>query len=746
MQNLMLRLDAVVRRRRRWIIALWVLALLAAVPFASRQSEHLSSGGFTVPGSQSQLVNAALDRTPGAERASLAAVLVPTKSGTAQGMAEHLDRVQKAVEKVDHVALTPQALAAARRAAAGEPRTLVVPLALDVAEDDSSDVAIELRDELAIGEGTRHGVTPYLVGQGALWAGLQDVSKEDLAAAEQTGFPIVLLILLGVFGSFAAALLPLMLGVFSVVITGALIYFVSLKMNMSVFVTNMSSMIGIGVAVDYSLFVLARYREEIVAGHSPDAARARALATSGVAVVFSGLTVIISLAGLWMIDNNAIRSMALGAILVVAVSLLGATTLLPSLIKAFGHRAYARSKRFTAIALALRSRRGRRSGSTRPDVERAGFWDRWTARVTKRPVVSVIASSAVLIVLAIPALSLVMGNGALRQFPEDYDTRIGMQEAAKVTPPGATAQLKILVRGDDDAVKAVADRLSADRGVDRVAGTSPGPDPGTTFVTALPRFDGESTQAKDTVYRLQDSLPAAAGRDATVLVGGTTAMQTDLEDLVSGSMWKVLLFVLGLSYLVLMVLLRSVLLPLKAVLMNLLSVGAAYGILVVVFQYGWIDGFLGFESMGYVQVLTPPLVLAIVFGLSMDYEVFLLSRIRERFEVHGDNTRAVAEGLARSARTITSAALIMVAVFAVFAGTGVPSVKELGLGTAVAIAVDATLVRLVLVPAAMELMGKWNWWLPKPLERVLPKTSFEQLPEDVGEDAPPVREREPALA
>jgi RND superfamily putative drug exporter len=747
MQNLMLRLDAVVRRRRRWIIALWVLVLVAAVPFASRQSEHLSSGGFTVPGSQSQLVNAALDRTKGAERASLAVVLVPQKSASPAGFEAHLDRVQQAVRKLDHVELTPQALAAARRAAAAdEPRTLVVALALDVAEDDSSDVAIELRDELAIGKGARDGVTPYLIGQGALWAGLQDVSKEDLASAEQTGFPIVLLILLGVFGSFAAALLPLALGVFSVLITGALIYFVSLKMNMSVFVTNMSSMIGIGVAVDYSLFVLARYREEIVAGHTPDAARARALATSGVAVVFSGLTVIISLAGLWMIDNNAIRSMALGAILVVAISLLGATTLLPSLIKAFGHRAYARSKRFTAISLALRSRRRRRRGSTSPDRERAGFWDRWTARVTKRPVVSVVLSSAVLLVLAIPALSLQMGNGALRQFPEDYDTRVGMQEAAKVTPPGATAQLKILVRGDEDAVEAVSDRLAADRGVDRVVGTSPGPDRGSTFVTALPRFDGESTQAKDTVYRLQDSLPDAAGRDASVLVGGTTAMQTDLEDLVSGSMWKVLLFVLGLSYLVLMVLLRSVLLPLKAVLMNLLSVGAAYGVLVAVFQWGWIDGFLGFESMGYVQVLTPPLVLAIVFGLSMDYEVFLLSRIRERFEVHGDNTRAVAEGLARSARTITSAALIMVSVFAVFVGTGVPSVKELGLGTAVAIAVDATLVRLVLVPAAMELMGKWNWWLPKPLARILPKTSFEELPEDVGEEPPPVREREPALA
>src|SRR5947209_16101502 len=196
-------------------------------------------------------------------------------------------------------------------------------------------------------------------------------------------------------------------------------------------------------------------------------------------------------------------------------------------------------------------------------------------------------------------------------------------------------------------------------------------------------------------------------------------------------MWKIAVFVLAFSYLVLLILLRSVLLPLKAVLMNLLSVAAAYGVLVAVFQYGWLDGITGYHSLGYVQAMTPPLLLAIVFGLSMDYEVFLLSRIRERYEATHDNTRAVAEGLARSARTISSAALIMVAVFAVFAGTGVPSVKEIGLGLAVAIALDATIVRLILVPATMELMGKWNWWLPKPLGRILPRAAFESEPQPV---------------
>jgi RND superfamily putative drug exporter len=199
----------------------------------------------------------------------------------------------------------------------------------------------------------------------------------------------------------------------------------------------------------------------------------------------------------------------------------------------------------------------------------------------------------------------------------------------------------------------------------------------------------------------------------------------DFRDVMRGSLWKILLFVLAFSYVVLLILLRSVLLPLKAVAMNLLSVAAAYGVLVVVFQYGWFDSVLGFHHLGYVQAMTPPLLLAVTFGLSMDYEVFLLSRIRERYEASGDSRKAVAQGLAASAKTISSAALIMVAVFAVFAGTGVPAVKEIGLGLAVAIALDATVVRLILVPATMELMGKWNWWLPRPLGRVLPRAAFE---------------------
>ena len=725
MQTAMLRLDAFLRRRHRLVLALWVVVLAAAVPFAVQQSDRLTGGGFSVAGSESDRVLTAVgDRfDPRASEASLGVVLVPRAGATAADEARALARVDAAARAVDHAAFDPRAARAlVREAPRGEP--VVLPLRVDVDDMAAADVASDLRKALGLGleAPATDPVGVHLVGQSALWAGLQDLSKEDLEQAELTGFPIVLLILLAVFGSLAAAFLPLALGLVSVLVTGAAIYGLSSAMEMSVFVTNMASMIGIGVAVDYSLFVLARYREEVRAGKAPEEARAVALATSGVAVLFSGLTVIVSLAGLYVIPTTAIRSMALGAILVVAVSMLAAATLLPVLMQLLGRRAYARGRVWSVMGLLVRAVRWRRRrpGASDPAVApRDGFWVRWTAAVMRRPVVSLVAASAVLLALAVPALSLQTGDGALRQFPADNETRVGFEAAASTAGPGASTPLRVLAPASAEAaVRAV---LRDDPEVARVAKAVPSQDGREVLIAVEPRRDGEAEETKALVDRLRDTLPAGA------LVGGNPAAQRDFGETVAGSMWKIVLFVLGLSYLVLMVLLRSVVLPLKAVVMNLLSVGAAYGVLVAVFQWGWLDGLTGFESPGHVDTITPPLVLAVVFGLSMDYEVFLLSRIRERYAATGDTRLAVAQGLASSARTITSAALIMVAVFGVFVGTGVPSIKELGLGNAVAIAVDATLVRLVLVPAAMELLGPWNWYLPRRLGRVLPEANLEEL-------------------
>jgi uncharacterized membrane protein YdfJ with MMPL/SSD domain len=751
MQRAMDRLSDFVDRRRRLVAVLWLVALLAALPFAAKQTEHLTSGGFGAPGSGSYNVDRELGNFPGVDVEGIAALLTLESDASRRDIDAAVARLRTEVRKHDRVSIP---------STGGEPRiqkaegrqVVLVPLHVRGDRNDAADTIVELRKDILAGSSPKN-VDIQLIGQQALWAGMQDVTKADLEEAEFTGFPVVLLILLAVFGSLAAAVLPLALGFAAVMLTGAEIFFLAQATEMSVFVTNVASMIGIGVAVDYSLFVLARYREEIHRGRTTDEARRISMRTSGIAVAFSGVTVLISLAGLFLVNSQTLRSMAMGAIIVVSVSILGAITLLPALMRMLGHRAYTRGRIATITGLIVRGRRSarRRRGQSDPDRVTDGFWHRWTQRVTRRPVTAAVLSATVMLVLAYPALSLEFGNGALDQFPKGNESRVAAERAADVIGEGASGPALLMARFKDGGAsdprnQAALERFIAqarrDPGVADVGKPAPSRDGTAVLVSVTPRHHFESEEADVMLARLRSGDNALASV-ARVDVGGATAFNRDFIDLISSSMWKILLFVLAFSYLVLMVLLRSVFLPLKAVLMNLLSVGAAYGVLVAIFQWGWVDGFLGFQSLGYVQAITPPFLLAVVFGLSMDYEVFLLTRIRERFAATGDNKRAVAEGLAASARTITSAAAIMVAVFAVFAMTGVPSIKEIGLGLSVAIALDATLVRLVLVPATMEIMGQWNWWLPKWLDRILPHTSFEggdpprdTTPPGAGREAP----------
>ena len=726
MRDAMRSLAGFLGNRRRWVVAAWVLIVVLALPFAAKQTEHLTGGGFDVPGSQSMAVSESLQEDFGSQADGIAVVLKAAPEATAAERNAAVVRVQDEVATVDEVTLTPAAAAQAQRQLQATD-VVLVPLRSSLSSDELIDPAATIREDLDPGAADA-GVTPYLVGQPTIWAGMQEISKEDLAKAEGTGFPIVAIILLVVFGSLAAAALPLALGFVSVLVTGALIYFISLGMTTSVFVTNMASMIGIGVAVDYSLFILARYREEREAGHDKAEARALSLSTSGLAVTFSGLAVIISLAGLWMVDNQALRSMALGAMTVVAVSILTATTLLPALIAMLGDRVLpggivGRVERF------FQRRFYRRRTAEQAAAGNNRFWRAWTERVMAHPWVAITGVSAVLLFLASPLLSLETGTEAIAQFPKDSDVRVG-NEIASDELGGGTDPVQIVAGFDGGGVDKVAvagfvREVEGTPGVASVAPPAYGGD--SVLIQATPNAPSESDAAVALVDRLRDSVvPASAlSQQAAVNVGGETARGDDVRKQVSGSMWKIILFVLALSFLVLMVMLRSLLLPLKAVLMNLLSIGAAFGVLVAIFQWGWLDGPLGFESQGALDTINIPLIFAIVFGLSMDYEVFLMSRIRERYMVHGDNERAVAEGLSTSARTISSAALIMTSVFAVFVLTGVPSIKELGVGCAVAIALDATLVRLILVPAAMKLMGAWNWWMPSWLDRLIPDFSFE---------------------
>jgi len=715
------------RRRQLTFIAGWLILLIVATPLALKQDRHLTSGGYEVPGSQSYAVEQSVRQAFPSEQTERLSVLLAGETGaTRASYLAALRETRQMMSKEADVRLPPESrrlvLAAAERG-----RPVLLPLAFSASFSETIDLANRIHERLQErGDGA---VRVRLVGRTAQGVALQEESKEGLAAAERIGFPIVLLILLTVFGSLAAAALPVALGMMSVTLTGAAIYLLSLALPMSVFVTNIASMIGIGVAVDYALFMLVRYREEIAAGADREAALRTTRRTSGRAVAFSGITVILALATVFAIDNTALRSMALGAMVVVAFSVLLALQLLPVLIALLGAR-LERRRRLMRVVGSIASRRGAPNGG----------WTALIRRVMARPVLSVVAAGALLVALALPALSMTVGDDSLRQLPTDNDVRQGAVLAARIQGAGAQAPVLIALklRGDDSTqagvsrdVGALTDQLRRDPEVARVLPAVRGDDE-TLLLAAVPRHDGEHPDVLALVRRLREqTLPTSSlARNSAVTslaVGGSTANSVDLTDLITSKVAVLIALLLAATYVLLLVLLRSVLLPLKAIVLNLLSVVAAYGVLVMVFQWD-VLGPLTDGSVNRIQALTLPLILAVVFGLSMDYEVFLLTRIKERYDALGDNAEAVLLGVAGSARTITSAAVIMVGVFAVFTATSVPTIQQIGLGNAVAIAVDATVTRLVLLPAAMQLMGRWNWWLPGWLDRLLPRWKLDGSP------------------
>ena len=410
--------------------------------------------------------------------------------------------------------------------------------------------------------------------------------------------------------------------------------------------------------------------------------------------MFSGATVVVSLAGLFIVPVNAVRSMAIGAIVVVSIAVLGTITLLPAMLALAGHRIER-----------LRIPVGKRFDAEGSDA----FWHGWSRRVMRRPVLFFSLGAAFLIVVALPLLSMKTQIHNLDQLPGNSEVRAATESVAKLAGPGFLGPIQLIVN-DRSAAQAVHDAVA------QPVGSQGG---GQYLIEAVSAVDTQNAAGRRVHAQVSAAAHRAVGdRDVGLVIGGVTAHNKDAAGALAGGLWKIILFIIAVSYLVLFLLLRSVLLPLKAVVMNLLSVGAAYGVLVAVFQWGWLD-WTGYNSPGYLDSLVPTLVLAVTFGLSMDYEVFLLTRIREFYATGIGNERAVGEGLAASARVITAAALIMVGVFGAFAIFGAPSLKETGVGLAVAIFVDATITRLVLVPATMRLLGDWNWWLPRPLERLL---------------------------
>ena len=545
--------------------------------------------------------------------------------------------------------------------------------------------------------------------------------EEELPASEAIALVFAIMILLIAFGSVLAAGLPITTALFGI---GTGVAFVQLAANgvaMPDFTNQAVAMIGIGVGIDYALLIVTRYREALEDGRDPESAVVLALDTAGRAVLFAGTTVVIAVLGMLLIDVPAVRGLAVGIALGVLMTMLAALTLLPAVLGFVGGN---------IDRLGLPHRRQARSSAGE------SFWYRWSRVIQRRPAPIAIVALAVLLVLAAPVLSMRLAFADAGNRPAADTTRQAYDLVSEGFGPGFNGPLLLAAEVPDGA---------ADLPTLEALSVELGQTPGVAFATppqmneagdaaifqVFPTTSPQSEETASLVGAIRDDVVPAVTEGSTVdvKVGGLTAAGVDYSEYTAARLPVFIGAVLMLSFLLLMVVFRSLLVPLKAVVMNLLSIGAAYGAIVAVFQWGWLKDAFGVAQAGPVEAWAPMMLFAIVFGLSMDYEVFLLSRMREEYDRTGDNSVAVANGLAVTARVITAAAAIMIFVFGAFVLGSDRAIKIFGLCMALEILVYATLIRLVLVPATMELLGDRNWWLPRWLDRILPVVHVESSAE-----------------
>ena len=598
-----------------------------------------------------------------------------------------------------------------------------------------------IEDLRAVAEEARpEGFTVQVAGQGVMFADFSEIAEEDLRRGETIGVAIALIVLIVVFASIVAAIVPIVMAVFAIAVALGLVSLIGQLTDFNLFVTNMISMIGLAVGIDYSLFIVSRYREERKKGFDKLEAIGASGATANRAVFFSGLTVVLALLGMFIIPASIFRSLGAGAILVTIAALAASMTLLPAILGLLGDR----------VNWPRLAKRARIDSDHDP---KGGFWDRLSRGVMARPAVYLIVAVAILGGLGSFYFQLNRGTSQnVSTLPDDFPSKQAFLTLEREFAGGVTDPARIVITGDvrsPEAQAAIGDLQASVAEMDVFAPESqvlPSADGTAVEVDAYFRGDPSTEAAFQAIRDLRaDVVPEAFGGvdGVEVLVGGNTAFFTDFLDVADRYQWIVLAFVLGLSFVLLTVVFRSIVVPVKAIIMNLLSVGAAYGAVTLVFQEGVGIGF--FNSLGFqfqqvpaIEAWLPLFLFSILFGLSMDYHVFLLSRIREEYDKTHDNTEAVAYGLRTTAGIITGAALIMVAVFTGFAAGRLGPLQQMGFGLAVAVFMDATIVRSLLVPASMRLLGDWNWYLPRWL-RWLPQVRVEgREPTLIAPDQEPV--------
>jgi uncharacterized membrane protein YdfJ with MMPL/SSD domain len=706
----------VLSRRRRLTLVITLLFVAFAGAWGTGVFGKLSSGdNFTPPSSQSQREANAADQVFGRNDADVvvlyrSATMTVTDPAYRQAVTTALNSLPRAdVAKV----ATYWSTGSPRLVSTDRHSTYAV-LQLTGADDAARHQTYDtIKNDLTPASLAANGVTARAGGNVAMEVAINNEVTADIAKAEGFSMPVLLILLLVIFGSLAAASLPVAIGGVAILGSFTVLRLLTMATTVSVYSVNITTILGLGLGIDYGLFMVTRFREELHRQPTVEQAVARTVATAGRTVAVSGVTVAVALTSLMLFPEDFLRSMGYGGVATVAVDVLAALIVLPALLAVLGHR--------------VNALRIRRSVERPPQAESSGGWYRLARSVMRRPLVYVTVITIALLALGAPFLRISWGGtdartlpaaSTVRQVSETLDSQFPVNSTdpieALITGPGASA-------GGSAALASYLHRIDAIPGV---TGTQVTGSKGDTIRVDVGYTPAPvSSAARHIVTQIRALAPPAG---AAVLVGGTTAGLVDeLASLGSVLPWMALLICVS-TFVLLFLAFGSVVLPVKAIVMNALSLGATFGVVVWIFQWGHLSGLLRFTPTGSLDPTMPILMAAIIFGLSMDYEVFLLSRIRERYDQTGDNTVAVAAGLQRTGGVITSLALLLIIVVAAFSASGITFIKLLGVGMIVALLVDASVVRILLVPATMRLLGRANWWAPRPLRRLYARYGFKE--------------------
>jgi len=707
----------------RWfVLVFWLLLLVGFAFFAQKAPGLLTDNGFTPAGSESDIglnTMSEVMQTP----ASIMTLVYESKEDLTD--VNHQQAIMASLADLSALPYVDDIeLSTASRLEGADKGVLAVNVKMNAATDESLRYYPAIKEKLK----PPSGMSVYITGGlGALYD-LQEASKSDIVKAEMIGLPIALIVLLLVFGTIIGALLPLIVGMTSVTMTLGIVYFIAQGYSLSNFLPNLVTMLGLAVGIDYALFLVSRYREELKRQPSVRDAIAMTCQTAGMSIFFSGIAVLIGLFGMLFIDLNFFRSLSVGGIIVVTLSVLVANTLLLALLGILGHRI----NKFNILPISMRGK-----GPSK-------LWSKIAFGVMKRPIALAVIISAVLIYAMTPIAGIKYGLPSAEGLPPSYDSRYGSDLMKKTYDMREINSLQVVVKANKPyweeetiaSVHGLIAKLEATAGVKDVLSyldVAEGRSAAETklifqqqqvraaveehklargeyaLIPVIPTSDPEDSETD----KLVQALRGLDTGELEVHVSGGPAYRYDVIDRIQSQLYTVLGFVFGVTFLVLLFAFRSVLLPIKAVLMNMLSLGASVGIVVAVFQNGHFADLFQITSIGYVNAMLPVIIFCVVFGISMDYEVFLISRIQEEYERTWDNERSTAEGLMKTGSLITSAAFILIVVVGSFVFTDIEIMKAMGLGLGLAVLIDATLIRVLLVPALMKLLGKANWWAPR---------------------------------